>query len=325
MHHVMGGIDGLPGAWGYAEGGNGAVSDAIAKSAKSFGAEIMVEADVENILTNSNGEACGVKLANGTEIAASVVLSNATPHVTYNHLLKEDQRKSLISEQILDAIGTIDYRSPVTKVNIAVDKPPNFLAKPNKHDFELQPHHQSTIHLNCEDLQLAHKAYLDAETECIPSRLPMIEMCMASALDNTLTEKEGHHVISCFTQYTPIQLSDGKGGVREWTAEDKRAYAEDNIFKTIDRYAPGFSDSVVGYDILTPRDLENIMGLTGGNIFHGAMSLDQLFLTRPLAKIPGAETPIKKLYIAGAGGHPGGGVMGSPGKLAAQTVLKTKF
>merc|ERR1719219_994134 len=220
----------------------------------------------------------------------------------------------------MSAINTIDYRSGTTKLNIALDRPPNFLAKPNSSTYSLQPHHQCTIHLNCEDLDIVHQGYLDAENHGKPSEFPMIEMCMASSLDKTLTENPNHHVASLFTQYTPIKLKDENGNLRPWNAEDKKAYAE-KIFNTVERYAPGFKESIVGYDLLTPQDLEDTMGLTGGNIFHGAMSLDQLFLTRPMAKYPGTRTPINGLYVCGSGGHPGGGVMGSCGRLAATDVL----
>jgi len=321
LHHVMGGIDGQPGAWAYAEGGNGAVSDCIGKSAQSHGVDIVTECPVDQILTDSTGKACGVKLANGEELAADIIMANTTPHITYNHLLSETQRTTLIPEQTMKAINTIDYRSPVTKINVAINKIPNFLAKPNEHEHHVQPHHQCTIHLNCEDLDIVHDAYLEAEVEKIPSRKPMIEMCMASTLDKTLTEDPNHHVVSLFTQYTPIKLGKEQ---RDWTPQDKIDYAEGQIFKTIDRYAPGFSESVVGYECLTPGDLEKELGLTGGNIFHGSMSLDQLFFTRPLAKFPGSVTPIKNLFVCGAGGHPGGGVMGSAGRLAAMQALQSR-
>jgi len=322
LHHVMGGIDGLPGAWGYAEGGMGAVSAAIASSARSKGAEIFTETEIDHLIIDGSGQAKGVVLKDGTEIKANVVLSNATPEVTFNQLITGSDREKYINERTQAAIDSIDYKSPVTKINVAVDKIPNFLAKPNKKELECMPHHQCTIHLNCESLDLVHEGYLQAENNGFYSDTPMIEMSIASSLDKTLTANPNHHCISLFTQYTPIKLRDPvTGELRRWTKQDKDNYTN-KIFDVIESYAPGFKNSVVGYDTLTPQDLQDEIGLTGGNIFHGAMGLDQLFVTRPTSKFTGSETPIKGLYLAGSGAHPGGGVMGSCGRLAAEYALR---
>ena len=308
IHHVMGELEGVKGAWGYPEGGMGAVSDSIARSAIESGAEVITNSQVEKIIVNS-GVVEGVELAGGGVIRASKVLSNATPHKTFLEMMDQDA----VPENYLESIKKIDYKSPVTKINVAVNRLPNFLANPNRETEKIMPHHRCTIHLNCENTQILEEAYNDARRFGSYSKRPMIEMTIPSSLDPTLAP-EGHHVCLFFTQYTPYDLPGGG-----WTEEAKERYA-DLIFDTVEEYAPGFKSSVVGKEVLSPPVLEETFGLTGGNIFHGAMSLDQLFLTRPIADLDGRvapTTPIKGLYICGSGAHPGGGVMGSPGKLAA--------
>ncbi|XP_006822710.1 pyridine nucleotide-disulfide oxidoreductase domain-containing protein 2-like [Saccoglossus kowalevskii] len=306
LHHVMGEIEGIKGAWGYPEGGMGAVSGSIAKAALSYGATILTEQTVEKILLKSDGSSAGVRLKDGTEIKSRLVFSNATPKVTFCDLVP----RSGLSQEFFDEINKIDYTSPVTKINVAVDRLPNFTAIPNNSDGSPSPHHSCTIHLNCESMQYIDEAYNEALQGEIPTR-PMIEMVIPSSCDPTIAPP-GSHVISLFTQYTPYTLKDGK----EWDDTMRNNYA-DKIFDVIEQYAPGFKSSVVGRDILTPPDLERIFGLTGGNIFHGAMSLDQLYLARPSYR-----SPIAGLYLCGSGGHPGGGVMGAPGKNAAMTALQ---
>ncbi|KAM4599791.1 pyridine nucleotide-disulfide oxidoreductase domain-containing protein 2 [Fundulus diaphanus] len=308
LHHVMGELEKEKGAWGYVEGGMGSVSKAIAKAAQSYGVEVFTEKDVGQILVGSDGAAKGVVLKDGTEIHSKVVLSNATPYVTFKNLTP----KGALSEEFTKAVDQIDYTSPVTKINVAVDKLPNFLASPTPDD---KPglHHQCSIHLNCENVDLLEAAFKDAKNGR-PSARPMLEMTIPSVLDPTLAPP-GCHVVSLFTQFTPY-LIEG----REWTDQDREAFA-DTVFDWVEQYAPGFKTSVVGRDILTPPDLERIFGLTGGNIFHGSMSLDQLYLARPLPSLSDYRSPIKGLYLCGSGSHPGGGVMGSPGWNAALTVL----
>uniref|UniRef100_A0A672IL66 Amine oxidase domain-containing protein n=1 Tax=Salarias fasciatus TaxID=181472 RepID=A0A672IL66_SALFA len=292
LHHVMGELEKEKGAWGYVEGGMGGVSQAMARAARSYGVDIFTEKEVEQVLIGPDGAAKGVVLKDGTEIHSRVVLSNATPKL-----------KDLVE---------IDYTSPVTKINVAVDKLPNFLASPTPDD-KPGPHHQCSIHLNCENVEVLETAYKEAMNGRISTR-PMLEMTIPSVLDPTLAPP-GCHVVSLFTQFTPYHIEG-----REWTDEDREAYA-DNVFDWVEQYAPGFKKSVVGRDILAPPDLERIFGLTGGNIFHGSMSLDQLYLARPLPSLSDYRSPITGLYLCGSGSHPGGGVMGSPGWNAALTAL----
>ena len=309
LHHIFGSSHGVSGAWGYPEGGMGAVSGAIAAAAKSYGVEIQTEAEVAEIMVNgSTKQTSGVVLANGEEIQADVVLSNATAKVTYLDLVDNTH----LPEDFTSGISNVDYTSPVTKINVAVDRIPNFKAAPSP-DGAVLPHHRCTIHLNCENMDEIHTAYLDAQ-QGKPSEQPIIEMCIPSSLDPTISPP-GQHVISLFTQYTPYHLAEGT-----WDDAARNAYA-DKVFNIIEDYASGFKDSVVGRDILTPPDLERIFNLTGGNIFHGAISLDQLYFMRPVAEYSDTRSPIKGLYLCGSGAHPGGGVMGAPGYLAANTAL----
>ncbi|XP_069467642.1 pyridine nucleotide-disulfide oxidoreductase domain-containing protein 2 [Ambystoma mexicanum] len=311
LHHVMGEIDGRKGSWGYVEGGMGGVSHAIAKAAASHGAEIFTEKPVDHVLVSSDGKVQGVMLEDGTEVKSKMVLSNATPHNTF---LKLTPQKWL-PEDLIKRISQFDTTSPVTKINVAVDKLPNFLAAPNSKDGRPLPHHQSSIHLNIENMHCLTEAFEDAR-KGISSCRPMIELCIPSSLDPTLAPP-GCHVISLFTQYTPYNLAGGK----TWDDQERNAYA-DRVFDWIEKYAPGFKASVIGRDILTPPDLERIFGLTGGNIFHGSMSLDQLYFGRPAPSYSNYRSPVHGLYLCGSGAHPGGGVMGSPGRNAALVALK---
>lgn len=306
LHHVMGELEGIRGAWGYPEGGMGAVSAAIASAAMEAGANIFTEAVVSKIVTDGDGAASGVVLEDGRELRCKIVLSSATPEVTFNKLMTRDQ----VPEDFRRALGNIDYTSPVCKINVAVNQLPNFLADPNIEQNTPMPHHRATVHMNCEDTEMIVDAYKDALQGNF-SRKPMIEMTIPSSLDPTISPP-GQHVCLFFTQYAPYSLSGG----RVWDSATKEEYAN-NVFNSVEEYAPGFKDSIVGKEILTPPDLEKIFGLTGGNIFHGSMSLDQLYLTRPTGQSVSPSSPIDKLLLCGSGAHPGGGVMGAPGRIAA--------
>uniref|UniRef100_H0X8I0 Pyridine nucleotide-disulfide oxidoreductase domain-containing protein 2 n=2 Tax=Otolemur garnettii TaxID=30611 RepID=H0X8I0_OTOGA len=310
LHHVMGGLEGMRGAWGYVQGGMGALSDAIASSATTHGASIFTEKAVAKVQVSSDGCVRGVVLRDGTEVRSKVVLSNASPQVTFLKLAPQEW----LPEEFVERISQLDTQSPVTKINVAVDRLPNFLAVPNAPGGQPLPHHQCSIHLNCEDTLLLHQAFEDA-MDGLPSHRPMIELCIPSSLDPTLAPP-GCHVISLFTQYTPYTLAGGK----VWDEQERNTYA-DKVFDCIEAYAPGFKASVVGRDILTPPDLERIFGLPGGNIFHGAMSLDQLYFARPVPLHSDYRCPLRGLYLCGSGAHPGGGVMGAAGRNAAHVVF----
>nr|XP_047916591.1 pyridine nucleotide-disulfide oxidoreductase domain-containing protein 2 isoform X2 [Anser cygnoides] len=310
LHHVMGELEGRRGAWGYVAGGMGALSQAIARAAASRGAHIFTEKAVCRVLLGRDGQAQGVVLRDGTEVRSKVVLSNASPQITFLELTPQEQ----LPEDFARRIRRVDTRSPVTKINVAVDRLPSFLAAPNARDGQPLPHHQCSIHLNCEGTHLLHQAYTEAAGGH-PSSRPMIELCIPSALDPGLAPR-GCHVVSLFTQYTPYELAGG----RPWDEQARNAYA-DTVFDCIEAYAPGFKASVIGRDILAPPDLERVFGLPGGNIFHGGMSLDQLYFARPAPSYSGYRSPVPGLYLCGSGAHPGGGVMGAAGRNAAWVAL----
>ncbi|NWX92659.1 PYRD2 protein, partial [Nothoprocta pentlandii] len=293
---------------------------------------------VSRVLLGRDGRAQGVALRDGTEVRSRVVLSNASPQLTFLELTPREQ----LPKDFIQRIQQIDTCSPVTKINVAVDRLPSFLAAPNARDDRPLPHHQCSIHLNCESSELLHRAFAEASdgrpsSRYLPAPLtsgcwrrrcrgpvtlacararPMIELCIPSVLDPGLAPR-GCHVVSLFTQYTPPVLAGG----RPWDQAARDAYA-DTVFDCIEAYAPGFKASVVGRDVLTPPDLERIFGLPGGNIFHGAMSLDQLYFARSAPAYSGYRCPVPGLYLCGSGAHPGGGVMGAAGRNAARVVLE---
>ncbi|CAF3952152.1 unnamed protein product [Rotaria sp. Silwood2] len=317
LHHVMGGLDGRANAWCYVQGGMGGLSNAIASSARSSGVEIRINCNVNHIdIRNSKVE--GIVLDNGEEIKGKIVASNATAYVTFKDLILNDIIKTNKElDELKKHILQMDYTSGTTKINLALSGLPNFLANPNKNINELQPHHQCTIHLNSEsmsDLQNAYQEALNGK----PSQNPLIEMVIPSSLDPTLAPKNCH-VALLFTQYTPYRLPNGKQ--IEITKKYKENYYR-NVINSIEEYAPGFEKLIIGRDMLFPSDLEEQFSLTGGNIFHGALSLDQLYSFRPAVSCSNHRTPIHGLYLCGSSTHPGGGVTGMPGFNAATVMLQ---
>ncbi|XP_051140411.1 uncharacterized protein LOC127257908 isoform X8 [Andrographis paniculata] len=310
LHHVMGETDGDRGIWSYVEGGMGSVSLAISNAAREAGATIMTNVEVSKLIIDDSGRVSGVLLANDMQVHSSVVLSNATPYKTFTEFLPQD----VVPDDFLQAIKNTDYSSATTKINLAVDKLPQFhCCKLNGGDAG--PQHMGTIHIGSESLEEIDSACQDS-VNGIPSRRPVIEMTIPSALDKTISPP-GKHVINLFVQYTPYKPADGS-----WEDPEYRESFAQRCFNLIEEYAPGFSSSVIGYDMLTPPDLEREIGLTGGNIFHGAMGLDSLFLMRPVKGWSSYRTPLQGLYLCGSGTHPGGGVMGAPGRNAAHVVIE---
>jgi phytoene dehydrogenase-like protein len=305
LHHGMGQTDGARGVWGYVRGGMGSLTQAIASAARACGATILTGRPVAKILTEG-GRATGVVLEDGTTIRARAVLSNADPRVTFLRLLPAQS----LSEKFRNHIRSMDFSSGVTKINVALDRLPSFTAQPGHMPG---PQHYGTIHLvsTMEEIEVA---YRDARAGR-PSTRPVIEMTLPSALDATLAPP-GKHVMSLFVQYTPYTLAQG-------TWDDpgiKEAFA-DRVFRVIEEFAPGVTASVLARDILSPLDLERIFGLTGGNIFHGAMAFDQLFWRRPAPGWSRYRTPIANLYLCGAGAHPGGGIIGAAGRNSARAAI----
>ncbi|KAJ1254994.1 hypothetical protein BS78_K301800 [Paspalum vaginatum] len=311
LHHVMGEAGGQRGVWAYVQGGMGSVSSAISKAALEAGVQIVTNAEVSQVIVNgTSGKVEGVALADGTEVHSPVVLSNATPYKTFVDLVPSN----VLPGSFLSAIKTADYSSATTKINVAVDRLPQFNCCKDINP-EGGPEHMGTIHIGSESMDEIDLAYREAAGGT-SSKRPVIEMTIPSVLDKTISPP-GQHVINLFVQYTPYKLSEGS-----WQDSNVREAFAKRCFSLIDEYAPGFSSSVVGYDMLTPPDLEREFGLTGGNIFHGAMGLDSLFLMRPVKGWSDYRTPVKGLYLCGSGAHPGGGVMGAPGRNAAAVVLE---
>jgi phytoene dehydrogenase-like protein len=303
FHHVMGECNGVRGVWGYVRGGMGALSQAIARSAMEYGAEIRTNAEVARILV-SDGQVGGVVLADGTEIFAKQVASNADAHVTFFKLM---DTKELPSDYV-EALKRIDYSSATIKINVCLHEPPSFKALPGN---TVMPHHHGTMHI-CPDLDYIERAYDDAKYGK-PSEYPLLECTMATALDDTIAPP-GKHLMSMFIQYAPYNLKEG-----HWD-QIKDQFA-DRCFDIMNEYAPNFKNAVIDRQIISPLDLERTYGLTGGNIFQGSMALSNMFFLRPTAGYAKYKTPIRGLYLCGSAAHPGGGVMGACGWNASKVIL----
>lgn len=307
FHHVMGETNGKRGVWAYVKGGMGGLTQALAKAAADLGVDVRTDTEVARILTH-DGAVTGVALNDGDEFYASIVASNVDCNITFNKLL--DGARADLPEGFLDAINRISYESASAKINVALERLPSFTALPG---HEPGPQHRGTVHL-CPDQDFIERAYDDAKYG-YPSHDPVVECTMPSSVDSSVAPN-GKHLMSMFVQYAPYKLKDGT-----WDSSTKNAFA-DRCFDVVERYAPGFKDSVIDRQILTPVDLESTFNLTGGNIFQGAMNLDKLFMFRPLPGYAGYKMPIEGLYLCGSAAHPGGGVMGAPGWNAAREILR---
>jgi phytoene dehydrogenase-like protein len=304
FHHVMGETNGVRGVWAYVKGGMGGLTTALAQSARSFGATIECNAPVAEILVR-NGKAYGVRLEGGEEITSRVVLSNADPNVTFLKLVKETELPSDFAK----AVKQIDYSSGSAKINVLVNELPNFKALPGG----VGPQHRGTIHIS-PSLEYMERAWSDSEGG-LPSSSPILEITIPSAVDPTIAPR-GKHVIGMFVQYAPYRPRNGR-----WDDASKNAFA-DRCLEILAEYAPNVRGSIIQRQVLTPVDIEREFALTGGNIFQGAMHLNQLLFMRPLSGWAKYCTPIRGLYICGASTHPGGGVMGACGHNAAMEVLR---
>jgi phytoene dehydrogenase-like protein len=303
FHHVMGETNGKRGVWAYVKGGMGGLTQALASVARAHGAEIRTGADVARIVVN-DGAVTGVALANGDEFPAKVVASNADAHVTFTKLL--DSR--LLPPAFAEALQRIDYSSASLKINVALSEVPNFTAYPGN---QPGPQHRGTVHL-CPDQDFIERAYDDAKYGR-PSQRPVLECTLPSAVDPSVTPP-GKHLMSMFVQYAPYKLREGN-----W--DDLKESFADRCFDLVEEYAPGFKRSVLARQVLSPLDLERTFGLTGGNIFQGAMNLNQLFFLRPVVGHADYRTPVRGLYLCGSAAHPGGGVIGAAGWNAARAIL----
>ena len=303
FHHVMGETGGQRGVWAYVRGGMGGLTQALAAAARDLGADIRCEAQVERILV-SDGRAVGVALTGGDEFHAPIVASNADARVTFLGLLDRSQ----LPEPFLADVERISYASASLKINVALAELPSFRALPGT---EPGPQHRGTIHI-CPDQDYIERAYDDAKYGR-PSVDPVLECTIPSVVDSTVAPP-GKHLMSMFVQYAPYELRGGS-----WDVE-RDAFA-DRCFDVLNEYAPNFKAAVLDRQVLAPVDLERVFNLTGGNIFQGAMTPNQLFAFRPVPGYARYGTPIRGLYLCGAAAHPGGGVMGIPGLNAAREIL----
>ena len=302
LHHYMGELDGVFRAWGFAKGGNGSVSAAIASAARAAGAEIRTAAPVANVLVE-NGRATGVALASGEEIRASLVLSNADPRRTFFDLVGAKH----LPGEFLDGIRRFRFRGASAKVNLALGELPDFTCLPGR-----RPHLRGAISIS-PSVDYLERAYDEAKYGEF-SRRPYMDIVIPSMIDPGMAPP-GKHVMSIFAQYAPADLNGG------WTDARRDAFG-DAVIDTLAEYAPNLKGAILHRQVITPADIERIVGITEGNIFHGELSLQQMFFLRPVPSWAKYRTPIEGLWQCGSGTHPGGGVMGAPGRLAALTILK---
>jgi phytoene dehydrogenase-like protein len=302
LHHYMGEIDGAFRAWGIPRGGTGGISEAIASAARSFGAQIRTEAPVARIRVH-DGCAVGVVLESGEEIDAAAVLASTDARVTFLDLIEP----GTLDRDFEDQVRRFRFRGSSGKVNLALDGLPDFTCLPGPGE-----HLRGAISFS-PSVDYMELAFDDAKDGRF-SRRPYIDMVIPTLVDPRMAPP-GKHVMSCFVQYAPYRLSEG-------TWDEQREAFGDSVVDTIAERAPNIRDRILHRQVLTPVDLERTMGLTEGNIFQGELSLEQLFFNRPVPGWARFRTPIRGLWLCGSSAHPGGGIMGAPGRIAALQVLQ---
>ena len=307
LHHTFGEVNGKKGAWGHAIGGMGAITQAMAKACAAQDVEILTDAPVRQVLVDG-GKAAGVELADGRRMAAGIVASNLNPSLLFQHLVAPTD----LSAEFRIRIARYRNGSGTFRMNVALSELPDFTCLPGK---TMAEHHQCGIVI-APSLGYMDEAYRDAKTFGW-SKKPIVEMLIPSTLDDSLAPP-GKHVASLFCQQFAPQLP----GRRSW--DDARDEAADLIIDTVNDHAPNFKASVLSRTVLSPLDLERKFGLTGGDIMHGHLSLDQLWAARPVLGHASYRAPVKGLYMCGAGTHPGGGVSGNPGRNAAREILRDR-
>ncbi len=301
LHHYMGEIDGAFRAWGLARGGTGAISHAIAMAAREAGVEIRTQAGVAGILVRDN-RAHGVVLENGDEIRAKVVASSVDPRLTFVKFID----RSLLPAEFLEDVERYKFRGSSGKVNLALDGLPDFTCLPGE-----GPHLRGAISIS-PSVDYMERAYDEAKYGRF-SRRPYIDIVIPSLTDPAVAPP-GKHVMSCFVQYAPYHLTEG-------TWDQKREEFGNTVIDTLSAFAPNLRDIIVGRQVVTPLDLEREWGLSEGNIFQGELTLEQLFFLRPAPGWAQYKTPVDNLYMCGSATHPGGGIMGAPGRNAAMKIL----
>ncbi|UCF37568.1 MAG: NAD(P)/FAD-dependent oxidoreductase [Acidobacteriota bacterium] len=306
LHHYMGEIDGSYRAWGLPKGGTGAIALAIARSAESFGATVKTAAPVSRVLVK-NGRATGVVLENGDQFDARIVVSGADPQRTFLGFVGKEHLES----DFVDQIERFKMRGSSGKVNLALDRLPDFACLPGD-----GPHLRGDITI-APGVAYLERAYDDSKYGRY-SRQPFMDVVIPSLSDPTVAPP-GKHVMSIFVQYAPYHIAEGP---ENWP-QQKEAFG-DTVIDTLSEYIPNLKDIILHRYVLTPWDLEQEYGLTEGNIFHGELSLEQLGFLRPAAGWARYRTPLKDLWLCGSGAHPGGGIMGSPGALCAKAILEER-
>lgn len=304
LHHYMGEIDGVFRAWGFAKGGTGGIAEAISRSAQAFGGTVRTNAKVERVIVNQ-GHARGVVLDDGEEIPADLVVSSLDPRQTFLNLVDTD----LLPDELVAAIQRFNIRGSSGKVNLALDAAPQFACWP-----EDGPHLRGAISIS-PSVDYIERAY-DQSKYGEFSQEPYIDIVIPSMIDPSMAPP-GKHVMSCFVQYAPYRLREGS-----WETQ-REAFGE-AVIETLSHYIPNLKDILLHRQVLTPLDIEQTIGLTEGNIFQGELSLWQLFFLRPAAGYAEYRTPIRGYYQCGSGTHPGGGITGAPGRLAAIEILKDR-
>jgi len=302
LHHYMGEIDGAFRSWGFARGGTGAISNAIAAAAREAGVEIRTKAAVARIAVK-NGQATGVVLANGDELTADLVLSSVDPNLTFLKFLDAKE----LPDEFLDEVRRYKFRGSSGKVNLALDALPNFTCLPGE-----GPHLRGAVSIS-PSVDYMERAYDQAKYGEF-SRRPYIDMVIPTLTDPSVAPP-GKHILSCFVQYAPYKLASGN-----W--DEQREAFGDTVVDTLAEYAPNIREIILHRQVVTPLDLEREWGLTEGNIFQGELTLEQLFFARPVPGWAQYTTPIRNLWMCGSATHPGGGIMGAPGRNAALRILR---
>ena len=305
LHHVFGEVNGRQGVWGHAVGGMGAITQAMAAEARARGVEITTGAEVARVAV-TDGVARAVELIDGGTIDARCVVSNLNPKLLYLNLIDERE----LAADFVARMRNYQCGSATFRMNVALSDLPDFSALPG---LVAQEHHQSGI-IMAPSLAYMERAYFDARTDGW-SRAPVVEMLIPSTVDDTLAPA-GKHVASLFCQHFSFELPGGK----HW--DNCKDAAADLVIETVNSYAPNFKASVRGRKVLSPLDLERDFGLVGGDIFHGTLTLDQLYSARPVLGYAAYRGPLARLYMCGAGTHPGGGVSGVPGMNAAREIAR---
>lgn len=302
LHHYMGEIDGVFRAWGFAKGGTGGIAEAIARAARTWGVEIRTNSSVDHVIVQQ-GRAGGVVLDTGEEIHAKTVVSSLDPRQSLLNMISS----TMLPDDLVQSIEKYTFRGSSGKVNLALDTAPEFTCWPGQ-----GPHLRGAISIS-PSVDYIERAYDDAKYGYY-SQQPYIDIVIPSMIDPDMAPP-GKHVMSCFVQYAPYHLKEGS-----W--DDKREEFGDTVIDTLSQYIPNLKEIILYRQVLTPLDIERTINLTEGNIFQGELSLNQLFFLRPAPGVVRYKTPIENYYLCGSGTHPGGGISGAPGRLAAMEILR---